>query len=394
MRKPWLNYHPIRNNNQVNFHLSGASLFAKIESLIHQSQKIIHFQFYIFDEDNTGSRIINSLIDAAKRGVSVWLVVDGYASNKISADTIEKLRTAGIHFKKFSPIKTYKFRIGRRMHHKIIYIDHEVAIIGGMNIADKYSGAKEHHPWLDFAIEMNGPICDDIKIICESIWSKNNVEQMKRLSIDTKQNKKGNISLQLLQNDWWRRRVEISSAYRESIRYAKNEIIIVAAYFFPSNRMRRLIKKAIQRGVKIKIFTVSNSDVLLLGPALKYLYSWMLNNKIEIYEWQPSIMHGKLMLTDDTTCNIGSYNLNALSDYGSLELNVMIIDKEITLQVKSILELLISNETRSIKKDEFENKTTYFKGIFRWFSYHIVRMLLKILFIFMQRSRFSKATKK
>ena len=163
--------HSFKSIQSINLLRSGEQYFNRLIELIEKAHYSIHLQVYIFDTDTTGNEIAAALIRAAKRGVSVYVVLDAYASNRFSESKLIELKQVGIHIKLFAPYAIKNFKIGRRLHHKIVMIDEQIALIGGINIAQKYRGSLYQNPWLDLAVEVNGRICFDIKELCLSIWS-------------------------------------------------------------------------------------------------------------------------------------------------------------------------------------------------------------------------------
>ena len=382
---PLLRQHPLRTHCSARLLLSGDEYFNKIEEVILSAKHYLHVQFYIYDPDATGNKITKLLKDAVRRGVEVMLVADAIGSEHLTSKWVKEIEEAGILFKHFSP-KNKFFRIGRRMHHKIVVADGELALIGGINIADKYSGFHGQRAWLDFGVELKGPVVRDIEKICEPVWKKKVLRNYFH-PLHTANQWVGNLKLRLIQNDWWRRRIEISKAYKDALRKANKEIIIVASYLLPGTSFRRLMKKAARRGVRIKIMLGGHSDVKLVKPATMYFYEWMMRQGMEIYEWQPSILHGKLAIVDDEWATVGSYNLNALSDYGSLELNVEIFDADFARSSRAKVEELITSGCKNVDFDEFMKSSTLILYVYRWFCYKAVRVLLRLLFMMMKRDR-------
>jgi cardiolipin synthase len=174
--------HPFRFNNQVTLLQSGEAYFSRLEQLIAGAKYSIHVQVYIFNIDTTGKRIIQALISAAARGVDVYLVVDAYASKDFTDKFVSVLRNQGLRVKKFAPLHLKQFKIGRRLHHKIVLIDEQFALVGGINIADHYSGYDGRTPWLDIAVYTEGPISYDLKTICLSTWPKRLRKKMEKTS--------------------------------------------------------------------------------------------------------------------------------------------------------------------------------------------------------------------
>jgi cardiolipin synthase len=190
-----------------------------------------------------------------------------------------------------------------------------------------------------------------------------------------------------LQHDWWRRRIEISSAYNSTIRNAQEELVLMASYFLPGFTKRRLLKKAAERGVNVILITSHDSDIPFMNAAVKYLYGVLLKNNITIYEWNKSVLHAKMAVADQQNTTIGSYNLNALSDYGSLETNVLIDDETFGKQTRLYLQSLIQEGCTQVDAATFFASTNLLKQVYRWTSYKLLRVLLFILFVMMNRDK-------
>ncbi len=377
------------SRNEISLVKSGDEYFNTLLRLIHQAHSLIHLQVYIFDLDETGKEIFNALKQAANRGVKVFVVVDAYASEQLSAKSVYEWHQAGIYLKRFSPLKNKRgYGLGRRLHHKIVWIDGEVSLIGGINIANKYSGFAGVQPWLDYAVLARGPIVNEVRKVCEEILPRRVVKRIPaRFHLLSSPSKLGKVKVAITKNDWIRNKVEISYSYRHAIQYAEQDITIVASYFLPGNRVRRLLRKASERGVNVRVVLVGVSDVPLVRSAMRYLYDWLFRHRIEVYEWQPSVLHGKLMMVDDSWTTIGSYNLNALSDYGSLELNMEVVDSNFASAVKKDIEINVLPHCEKINATHFTQHKNPFKQFWRWLSYVSIRMALRIMFGLMRGRR-------
>jgi cardiolipin synthase len=359
---------------------SGNEYFGTLCNYIQAAKQSIHLQVYIYDDDETGAEVTRLLCAAANRGVAIQVVVDAFGSGDLSEKTITEMKQAGIQFKKFSPLFTAKgFHIGLRLHHKIALFDEQTALIGGINIANKYRGDLANIPWLDFAVEIKGPCVHDIAAVCKGVWQKNNI----RIPQLTEFVNSG-MQARILQNDWLRRKIEISAAYRQAIRRADEEIILVASYFLPGIRIRRLLKNARKRGVGITVLLGGVSDVQSVKRASNYLYGWLIRNGIKIYEWKPSVLHGKIALVDGEWVNIGSYNINFLSDYGSIELNSEIADKEFASTVHSKINHIIAEGCEEITGEKYK-QTSLWGLLLDWLSYQLIRTSFKMMFLLMKR---------
>lgn len=378
--------HAFKPADSIRVLRSGTDFFNRLEQLIDNAAFSIHLQMYIFDLDQTGTIILHKLIAAARRGIAVYIVVDGYASPQITPAVIQSLKTEGIFMKRFAPFHVKSLKIGRRLHHKIVLVDEHTALIGGINIADKYSGYNKRTPWLDVAIEIQGKVCADVKSICYAIWPKRIQKKWKKQQLNaTKEN--DNYRVSLLQNDWWRRKIEISKSYHDMIRKSQSELTIMASYFLPGFRKRLLLKKASERGVQISIILGGISDIPFLKPALHYLYSVLSKNNITIYEWTPSVLHGKMAIADGHFTTIGSYNMNALSDYGSLELNVAVESTEFAKTTSSFLQQIIDEGCVLIDAKHYQHNPYSLRHVYRFLCFQGLRLSLFILFVMMRRDR-------
>lgn len=372
----------------------GESYFETFKILICQARSVIHLQTYILENDQTGTEIINALIKAVKRGVKVYLIIDAFGSSDFDE---ERLTSSGIYFRWFSPVWSYnKFGVGRRLHHKVLVIDGKQAIVGGINIGDKYKGTNDITAWLDFAVLLKGPVVKGIEKICESIWhgkyfkgvKDNNTENtVSDLLNDSTRKIEEEYLVRIRQHDWARNKNEILQSYLQGIAYAKKKITIIASYFLPGRKIKNRLKAAKKRGVDIRILLTQQTDVKLVKYAENYLYKWLLQNDITIYEWQSSVLHGKAMIIDQNWCTIGSFNLNNTSIHGNVELNVDIINKYFAGKFENEIEKLIEDDCVLITTAEVIHRKTFMKKTIDLVSYILIRALLGISLFFVNREK-------
>ncbi|MBP9690390.1 MAG: hypothetical protein KBE91_12305, partial [Bacteroidia bacterium] len=170
------------SNNSITLVNSGDAYFDLLLKLIREAKYVLHLQFYIFDLDKTGLLVLEELKLAVKRGVSVFVVVDAFGSEQITKKVTPLFTNNGIYIKRFSPIRNNKgLGLGRRLHHKLVWVDGHTALLGGINIADKYSGWAGQTPWLDFAVKIEGELCEDIRKTCDEILPNKLVKNMYKL---------------------------------------------------------------------------------------------------------------------------------------------------------------------------------------------------------------------
>ena len=186
-------------------------------------------------------------------------------------------------------------------------------------------------------------------------------------------------------NDWVMRKNHISKTYFDMFRNAQSEMIIMSSYFLPGRLFRRGLKRAVRRGVKIRLILAGKSDIALAKYAERYMYSWLLRNKINIFEYQPTILHGKVATMDGMRTTIGSYNVNNISAYSSIELNLDVENADFADSVKNQFEKIMEKDCVEITEDGF-NKTGFFEKSSQYFAYWVVRIIYFIFtFYFKQK---------
>jgi cardiolipin synthase len=378
--------------NKVQLIRGGREYFELILRLINTATESIHLQTYIYDDDETGRQVADALQAAAKRNVSVYLMTDGYASQVMAKNFITGLKGSGVHFRFFEPLFRSKyFYFGRRMHHKIFVADTKFALVGGINITNRYNDMPGKPAWLDYALYAEGEIARDLCILCWKTWNGFPIKmgitpcEEKQLVFDF--NTEETSPVRMRRNDWVRRKNEISLTYFEMFRNARSHITIMCSYFLPGKTIRRLLRNASRRGVNIKIITAGPSDVMLAKHAERWMYDWLLRNKIELYEYQPAVLHAKVAVCDSEWLTIGSYNVNDISAYASIELNLDVRKTDFAKEVEQKLDAIVQNECVHITVEKHVRTKNIFKQLIRWFSYEFIRLGLYMLtFYFKQRS--------
>lgn len=371
----------------------GDEYFDALVLLINSANETLHLQFYIFDDDATGKIIIEALTNAVQRNVKVFLMVDGFGSYSLHREFRQRMKLIGIRFRYFSPLPFPGItQAGRRLHHKVCVADSTHAIVGGINIADKYRGDQQHKPWLDYALSVQGEVCKEINSICEQIWRRRFVRMPKNNNIN-KINDATGVLVRVSQNDWFRRKNQISAAYKTMLRNAHEEIIIVASYFIPSARLLKILTRAAIRKRDVKIILSGNSDVLFMKGAMAYLYEKLLRSGVKIFEYKESVLHAKVCVIDRKWTSIGSHNLNHLSEFFSIEMNLDVMDKLFSKAIAEELTTLMKNQCEEITLDNYRKKSTATKRFFNSISFHLLSMMMRILYMINRKEAGSESTK-
>jgi cardiolipin synthase len=374
-----------KENNQLKIVKSGFPFFHTITNLIDQAKEIIHLAFYIVEDDETGQEILRKLKLAALRGVKVFLLVDGYASAHLNE---EDFKVNNFYFKKFNPINIFNInRLARRLHIKLLVIDCKEALVGGINIGNRYRGSQEEVAWLDFAVQVTGETAIKLHRLAETLWERKFrfARKNRRIVLNDSNRKRSEVKVGYLINDWLRGFNQINKRYLYQIRNSQKEIWIMNSYFWPGNQLLKAIRNAAKRGVSIHFVLPHISDNMFFSASIRYFYKVLLQYPtIKIYEWPYSVLHAKMAFVDRSWVTIGSYNLNILSQFRSIELNIETNDKHFLEEVKFEFEKVIST-CIAVQKADYLNSNSIIKHIYHQFSYYLIHIALISLLFFSKK---------
>lgn len=369
------------SHNVVRFVRGGLPYFDLLEKLIDEARNFIHLQVYIFQEDDTGMRVAQALIRAAARGVHVFLLVDGYASASLPTSFLDQIQRAGIQFRWFEPLlKSRKFYVGRRMHHKIFVADGLHSLVGGINISNNYNDMPDKSGWLDCAVYVQGETSIELYNRCLQMWYKRaRKAHAERIRFAPAED--NNCLVRVRINDWVRNKNQISRSYIEMFHRATSKITIMSSYFLPGRVFRRNLRQASKRGVTVRVILTKISDVTLAKLAERFFYPWLLKRNIEVYEYRKKVVHAKIGTYDNHWVTIGSYNFNNISAYASIELNLDINSTTFAATVDQALEQIILQDCDRITMEVFDRKTSLWNRLVYFLAYESFRLIF-FLFTF------------
>ena len=371
------------SRNRVQMVRGGRDFFIRLHQLIDTAKHSIHLQYYIFLDDDTGNAVIRSLQSAAARGVSVYLHLDAYASRELSQKSVAALRSAGVQVKWFEPLfKSRHFYLGRRLHHKVVVVDGFYSMVGGINICDRYNDLPGDPAWLDMAVFCEGEAAYIVYHICRRMWQdKISQPAIPWKDIDTacaEIPEKEWMEVRVRQNDWVKRKVQIWRSYLEVFSQSEKELTIMCSYFIPGILYRRKLAQAVKKGVRVKVILAGISDIKMAKHAERFLYDWMLKNKIAIYEYQETVLHAKVATSDGSWTTVGSYNVNNISAYASLELNLDIRNADFAGNTGTMMDDIIREHCKEITRENYLNKVNLLMRIRQRLSYGFFNTVLKL----------------
>jgi len=290
---------------------TGDAAFTQALQTIHSAQHSLKFEMYIFEDCPIGRRIRDALIAAAQRGARVRVLIDSFGSITLLDSFWVPLRKAGGEMRWFNPLSLKRF--GFRDHRKLIVSDERVAIIGGFNVAAAYEGDGISRGWRDLGMEVTGPLAHELASSFDEMFARAEFRH-RRFTQWRRQDAKRHLvgdSGELLLSGPGRGRSPVKRALRKDLAYARNVQIIVA-YFLPPLRLRRALMRVARRGGRVQLILPGKSDIPSIRLAARSLYARLLRAGVEIYEYQPQILHSKLVIIDDIAY-VGSSNLDTRS---------------------------------------------------------------------------------
>lgn len=377
--------------NVVQLVRGGKEYFRLLEELVNKASHSFHLQTYIYDEDETGLRVADALMQAAARGVKVYLLVDGYASQGLSKNFIANLKSAGVNFRWFAPIlKSRHFYFGRRLHHKIAVADASHSLIGGVNISNKYNDMDGVPAWLDWAVLSHGEVSALLHRICVRVWNRSDWRPQTRMIRDVVPESElptDECHVRVRVNDWVRGRNQISRSYLEMLRNAKKSITIMSSYFLPGRAIKRHMVGAVRRGVKVKVIIAGYSDVMIAKQAERYMYAWLFRHGIQIYEYRKNVLHAKISTYDQRWVTVGSYNLNNISAFASIELNLDIMNEDFARKAEEALDRIIAEDCDLVVKDEFTRKNHLLLQLWQWTCYQLIQVSFFLFTFYFKRQK-------
>jgi cardiolipin synthase len=368
--------------NRLTLLQNGAEYFPALEAAIDHARREIFLETYIYEYDATGRQISEALVRAARRGVTVHLLLDGFGARTLPEAVVDEMREAGIQAMYYRPDVSLRFKRHRlrRLHRKIAVIDTRIAFVGGINIIDDMDAPGQIPPRFDYAVSVEGPLLAEIHQSVRRLWAligwlqlRHHRSRRQRAPLHIAQ--RGSVEAAFVRRDNIRHRRDIENAYLDAIDSAKDEIIIANAYFLPGRRIRQALAQAAARGVRVVLLLQGRVEYVLLHYASRALYGVLLGAGIEIYSYHKSFLHAKVAVIDGRWATVGSSNIDPFSLMLAREANVVALDAGFAGALRGSLLQAISEGSQQIMADHWKQQP-YYQRLLAWASYGMVRFLM------------------
>lgn len=366
-----------REGNKITPLVDGGAAFPAMLAAIAAAKRSVCLETYILEDDQTGTRFAEVMIERALAGVTVRLLYDAVGGFGVSSGYLAALTAAGVDVVQFHPIAPWRRRwnLQRRDHRKVLVVDDEVGFTGGLNISDDYAAVADGGKgWRDTHCVVRGPIVADLARSFRRTWLYSGGKPYPAAPPAEKIAPTAGTSLaRLLDNTQRRRRRRIRRAYLAAINAARTHILIQNAYFLPDRGVRGALRRAVARGVDVRVICPGHSDVRLIELATLLVFRRLVSAGVKIRRWRGVMMHAKTAVIDAMWSTIGSYNLDYISLLYNLEDTIEVLDPELGAAMVAQFERDAANT------DPFEESSwralPWWKKAAAWLAYQIRRYL-------------------
>jgi len=340
--------------------LAGDEIFPAMLAAIEAARRTICLEIYIYTPGPLADRFRAALENAQARGAQVRVLVDAVGSMRLPADYWDRLHQAGGEVRQFNPLHLKRFWI--RNHRKLMVCDGRVAFVGGFNIAPEYEGDGIQRGWWDVGLKVEGKLVARLALSFDEMFARAEFrhKHFARLRKSLAKKTVAWPNEQILFSGPGRGASPFKRSLHTDLRRAKN-VQIMVAYFLPPLRLRRDLLRVVRRGGRVQLVLAGKTDVLLSKLAAQSLYRRLLKGKIEIYEYQPQILHAKLLIVDDTVY-VGSSNLDSRSLHINYELMIRIDNPEMAEEARKIFaDSLV--QSRQVTNAEWRQSRTFWSRL-------------------------------
>ncbi len=385
------------HNNRIRLLISGQEKFDDMFQAISEARSSIHLEYFNFRNDSIAMLLFNLLAKKAAQGVEVRALYDAFGNSSnnrpLKNRHIRKLRSQGIQIYEFDPLNfPWINHVFSRDHRKIVVIDGQIAYTGGMNVADYYiNGTEQVGSWRDMHCRIEGDEVNTLQRIFMQIWEKTTGERLQGAkyyygqytapyftpidSIDTNALPPSPpTQAGIINREPEKTNRIIRSFYYHAIDDAKDSIKLINPYLTLNRKLKRKLREAAERGVKVEIMASTHSDIPLTPDCMFYNLHHLMKKGVEVWMYEPGFHHTKVIMVDGRFCTVGSANLNARSLRWDYEENAVIIDRHITQQLCDLFDADKRDSFRLTPEtwNQFRTPWQKFRG---WFAHLLAPFL-------------------
>jgi len=358
---------PIMKGNKVILLADGQAAYAAMFKAIQNAKDHINLESYIIEDDETGLKFADLLLQKQMKGVRVNVIYDSVGSMNTPASFFQRLSEGGIQvigFNSVNPMKSgSKWGLTHRDHRKILIADGKIAIIGGINISKVYSSSpfkwkkNEKAPihWRDTDIQIEGPAVAEFQKLFLDTWQKQKGPELSKRNYFPDLKEEGNALVRVIGSTPGETNRIPFIMYVSAITFAEHSIHMTNSYFIPDHQILKALADAAGRGVDVKIILPGITDSQLALYAQRYHYSGLLKSGVKLYEHRTSLLHAKTAVVDKVWSTVGSTNMDYLSLLNNDEVNAVILSHEFAVEMEKMFVSDLADSIQ-IQWDEWKNR--------------------------------------
>ena len=353
----------IIDGNAVQNFENGDQIFPAMLEAIRGAQKTITFETYIYWSGDIGQQFAGALEERARAGVKVHVMIDWAGSQALEEEMIHGLKAAGVEVELYHPLRWYNLgRLNNRTHRKLLVVDGKVGFTGGVGIADEWSGdAQDARHWRDSHYRLEGPAVAQMQAAFMDNWITTTGKVLQGPEYFPPLDRAGQALAQVFTSSPSGGGDSMQLMYLMSIAAAERRIDLSAAYFVPDELMRRALRQALARGVKVRIIVPgANTDVEVARAASRADWGELLRAGAEIHEYQPAMFHCKMLLVDSQLASVGSTNFDNRSFRLNDEANLNVYDQAFVERLEAVFESDLA-KSRRISYEQWRKRPLYEK---------------------------------
>lgn len=340
---------PIIDGNQVDYLHNGDQIFPAMLEAIREAEHFIALETYIYWSEQIGSEFSEALAERARAGVAVHVVLDAVGSSSMDDTLVESMKSAGVQVHLYRPLHWYNLgRINNRTHRKLLIVDGRIAFTGGVGIADQWLGnAQDSKHWRDAHFRLRGPAVSQMQAVFNDNWLQATGTVLQGKTYFPSDSAAGSMRAQVFSSSPNSGSDSMQLMYLMAINAATREIDISASYFVPDRLTRATLVMAMRRGVRVRlVLPGEHIDTEIVRSASRANWGVLLREGAEIYEYQPTMFHTKVMVVDGLMTSVGSTNFDARSFSLNDEANLNIYDAAFAARMQSVFEDDIKRSNR------------------------------------------------
>ncbi|WP_229458861.1 phospholipase D-like domain-containing protein [Massilia glaciei] len=330
---------PIVDGNLVEELINGDRIFPAMLDAIRKAERSITFETYIYWSETIGREFSKALIERARAGVKVHVMLDFIGSIKMDVGAIEAMEAAGIEVRRYHKPVWWKFtRLNNRTHRKVLVVDGKIGFTGGVGIADKWRGdGQDTNHWRDTHFRVEGPVVGQMQAVFSDNWTKATGTVLDGDAYFPALAARGDQAAQMFSSSPTGGSESMHLMYLLSITAARDSIDLSSAYFVPDVLTLRALAAAARRGVVVRIITPGEDiDSKIVRAASRDSFGQLLEAGVRIAEYQPTMYHVKALVVDSLLVSVGSTNFDARSFSLNDEANLNVIDSAFALRQRAV----------------------------------------------------------